>query len=67
MNAPISKPMGELIWSEVYWHDRAEEVLAISADIRNPECKRNQKLVATYDNSRGLPQGPWGIVPLQCV
>ena len=48
---PNSKPMVKLIWDEAYWRDRADEALAISADIRNPECKRiMQELAATYEH-----------------
>jgi len=47
---PTQKPMIKLIRNEVYWRDRAEEALAISADIRDPECKRiMQELAATYE------------------
>ena len=55
-----------LIWNEGDWRDRAEEVLAISADARNPECQRIlRELAATYERlarltaefkSVGLPQ-----------
>jgi hypothetical protein len=41
-------------WSnsfEIYWRDRAEEGRAISANIRNPQCKRiMQELAATYEH-----------------
>jgi hypothetical protein len=48
---PTQKPMIKLIWNEGYWLDRAEEALAISADISNPECKRiMRELAATYEH-----------------
>jgi hypothetical protein len=47
---PTQKPTLKLIWNEGYRRDRAEEALAISADTRNPECKRILlELAATYD------------------
>lgn len=48
---PSQKPMIKLIRNEGYWRDRAEEALAISADTRNPECKRiMRELSATYEH-----------------
>jgi len=49
---PSSKPMVKLIWDEGYWRDRAEEALAISADISNPQCARiMHELAATYEQA----------------
>ena len=47
---PTQKPMTKLIRNEGYWRDRTEEALAISAETRNPECKRiMRELADTYE------------------
>jgi len=41
------KPTTKLIWHEGYWRDRAEEARAISEEIRNPECRRIMREIAS--------------------